>query len=102
MADAVGPVPPAFEQVRLYTYVPAVVMGPTVADPGVVLFEPLQLPPAVQLVGEFVALQLTVAVALAPAVSVVGLTLIVTFGTATTVSVAVALPEPALFEQVIV
>jgi hypothetical protein len=76
-------------------------MGPTVALP-LPAFEPVQLPLAEQLVGLFVALQVTVAVALEPAVSTVGLTEIVTAGTAVTVSVAVFDPEPAAFEQVMV
>lgn len=73
-------------------------IGPTVVVP-LAAFVPVQLPLAVQEVGVLVALQVTVAVALAPAVIVTGFTEIVTLGTATTVRVTDLLPDPALLLQ---
>ena len=62
--------------------------------------EPDQLPLAVQDVGLLVAVHDKVAVDEAPAVITVGLTLSVTIGTASTVSVAVLTPlDPALLLQ---
>ena len=86
--------PPVLLHVRVKVNVPAVPRV-TVWEPPVLVLLPLQpVPPAVQEVGLLPVVQVTVV--LLPAVMVPGDTLTLTVGTAMTVTVAEAEPDPAL------
>ena len=86
--------PPALLQVKVKVNVPAL-LSVTVWEPPPTALLPLQpVPPAVHEVGALPVVQVTVV--LLPAVMVLGDTLTLTVGVAMTVSVADALPDPAL------
>ncbi|MCA9327826.1 hypothetical protein KDA14_04830 [Candidatus Saccharibacteria bacterium] len=92
------PVPPAFEQLIVNVYEPAP-DSVTTCEPPLVDLLPLQpVPPAVQDVGLLPVDQLTVVEL--PALIVLGDTETLTVGTAMTVSVAEAEPDPIALLQV--